>query len=123
MKGFISRKKFRVAFTASLLTLSLASFGIQSAHAVTELRFAALAGIDNNFKPVIEQWNKENPDIQIKVETLPAAIPDIVKNLAASALSGNAPDLINNLDTYADQLADVGFTEDLTKYFGTAPGG
>ena len=104
---------------ASLLTLSLASFGIQSAHAAVELRFAALAGIDNNFKPVIEQWNKENPDIQVKVETLPASIPDIVKNLAASALSGSAPDIINNLDTYADQLADVGFTEDLTKYFGT----
>ncbi len=123
MKGFISRKKFRVGFVASLLTISLASFGIQSAHAVTELRFAALAGIDNNFKPVIEQWNKENPDIQVKVETLPAAIPDIVKSLAASSLSGSAPDLINNLDTYADQLADVGFTEDLTKYFGTASGG
>jgi ABC-type glycerol-3-phosphate transport system substrate-binding protein len=85
---------------ASLLALSLASFGIQSAHAVTELRFAALGGIDNNLKPVIEQWNKENPDIQVKMETLPSAIPDIVKTLAASALSGSAPDLINNLDTY-----------------------
>ena len=78
---------------------------------------------DGNFKPVIEQWNKENPDIQVKVETLPTTgIPDIVKSLAASALSGSAPDLINNLDTYADQLADVGFTEDLTKYFGTGSG-
>ena len=50
MKGSTSRRKLRVGFMASLLTLSLASFGIQSAHAVTELRFAALAGIDGNFK-------------------------------------------------------------------------
>jgi multiple sugar transport system substrate-binding protein len=122
MKSFTSGKKLRVSLIAGLVSLSLATFGIQNANAVTELRFAALAGIDNNFKPVIEQWNKENPDIQIKVETLPPGIPEIVKNLAASSLAGNAPDIINNLDTYADQLADVGFTEDLTKYFGTGPG-
>ncbi len=119
MNNKTASKKFRVGILAGLLSVSLAGVGVQSAHAVTELRFAALAGIDGNFKPVIEQWNKENPDIQIKIETLPATIPDIVKSLAASALSGSAPDLINNLDTYADQLADVGFTEDLVKWFGT----
>ena len=95
------------------------SVGVQSAHAVTNLTFAALAGIDNNFKPVIAQWNKENPDIQITVQTLPATVPDIIKSLSASSLAGNAPDIFNNLDVYSDQLADVGFTEDLTKWFGT----
>ena len=92
---------------------------IQSAAAVTELRFAALAGIDGNLKPVIDQWNKENPDIQIKVETLPPGVGEIVKSLSASAIANNAPDLFNNLDTYADQLADNGFSLDLVKYFGT----
>jgi len=122
MKSFTSSKKLRISLVAGFVSLSLATVGLQNANAVTELRFAALAGIDGNFKPVIEQWNKENPDIQVKVETLPAGIPEIVKSLAASALAGNSPDIINNLDTYADQLADVGFTEDLTKYFGTGPG-
>jgi multiple sugar transport system substrate-binding protein len=92
---------------------------IQSAAAVTELRFAALAGIDGNLKPVIEQWNKENPDIQIKIETLPPGVGEIVKSLSASAIANNAPDLFNNLDTYADQLADNNFSLDLVKYFGT----
>jgi len=119
MNNKTASKKVRVGILAGLLSVSLAGVGVQSAHAVTELRFAALAGIDGNFKPVIEQWNKENPEIQVKVETLPATIPDIVKSLAASALSGSAPDIFNNLDTYADQLADVGFSEDLVKWFGT----
>ena len=88
MKSFTSSKKLRISLVAGFVSLSLATVGLQNANAVTELRFAALAGIDGNFKPVIEQWNKENPDIQVKVETLPAGIPEIVKSLAASALAG-----------------------------------
>ena len=81
MKSFTSGKKLRVSLVAGFVSLSLVTFGIQNAHAVTELRFAALAGIDGNLTPVIDQWNKENPDIQIKIETLPAGIPEIVKNI------------------------------------------
>ena len=113
-----SKKKVTVGLTG-LLTFAMISVGVQSAHAVTNLTFAALAGIDNNFKPVIAQWNKENPDIQITVQTLPSAVPDIIKSLSAASLAGNAPDILNNLNVYSDQLADVGFTEDLTKWFGT----
>jgi multiple sugar transport system substrate-binding protein len=111
--------RFGVAAVAGALAISATLVTVQSASAVTTLRFAALAGIDTNFKPVIEQWNAENPDIQIKVETLPATIPDIVKSLSASALADNSPDMFINLDTYADQLADNGFSEDLVKWFGT----
>ena len=113
-----SKRKLSVVLTG-LLSFAMISMGVQSAHAVTNLTFAALAGIDNNLKPVIEQWNKENPDIQITVQTLPNGVSEIVKSLSASALAGNAPDLFNNLDVYSDQLADAGFTEDLTKWFGT----
>ena len=54
MNNKTASKKFRVGILAALLSVSLAGVGVQSAHAVTELRFAALAGIDGNFKPVIE---------------------------------------------------------------------
>ena len=113
----LSRLGATVAAAALVASATLVS--VQSAHAVTVLRFAALAGIDGNFKPVIEQWNAANPDIQIKVETLPPGVGEIVKSLSASALANNAPDIFNNLDTYADQLADNGFSEDLVKWFGT----
>jgi multiple sugar transport system substrate-binding protein len=114
------QSRIRIGAVIGSLVISLTSFQMQSAHAVTELRFAALAGIDGNFKPVIEAWNAANPDIQIKVETLPAGgVGEIVKSLSAAALAKNAPDIFNNLDTYNDQLADVGFSEDLVKWFGT----
>jgi multiple sugar transport system substrate-binding protein len=113
--------KIQLGLFAGILAAALVGTGVQSAHAatVTELRFAALSGIDGNFKPVIDQWNAANPDIQIKIETLPTTTPDIVKSLTASALANNAPDIFNNLDTYADALADAGFSEDLVKWFGT----
>jgi len=114
------QSRVRIGAVVGALVISITGFQVQASHAaVTQLRFAALAGIDGNFKPVIADWNAANPDIQITVETLPAGgVGEIVKSLSAAALSNSAPDLFNNLDTYNDQLADVGFSEDLVKWFG-----
>ena len=122
MNNKTASKKFRVGILAALLTASLAGMGVQSAHAVTKLTFGSISWFAPNIQKVVDEWNKANPGIQIKVEPMPDGNGPTVTYLSSKALSGSAPDIFNNLDVYADQLADVGFTEDLTKYFGTGAG-
>ncbi len=122
MNNKTASKKFRVGILAALLTASLAGSGVQSAHAVVNLTFGSISWFAPNIQVVVDDWNANNPDIQIKVEPMPDGNGPTVTYLSSKALSGSAPDIFNNLDVYADQLADVEFTEDLTKYFGTGAG-
>jgi len=122
MNNKTASKKFRVGILAGLLSVSLAGIGVQSAHAVTNLTFGSISWFAPNIQKVVDEWNAANPDIQIKVEPMPDGNGPTVTYLSSKALSGSAPDIFNNLDVYSDQLADVGFTEDLVKYFGTGAG-
>ena len=109
---------------SGLAIFGMLTMGLQSATAdsVTNLTLAALSGIDTNLKPVIAQWNAENPSVQITVQTIPAGLStgQTVSWFAQQAQSGTAPDLFNNLDTYANSLADLGFSQDLKKLQGSA---
>ena len=128
-----SSKKFRVGILAALLSVALAGCtsateeeaapAAEAPATVTNLTFGSIGWFAPNIQKVIDEWNAENPDIQIKVEPMPDGNGPTVTYLSSKALSGSAPDIFNNLDVYADQLADVGFTEDLTSYFGTGAGG
>ena len=122
MNNKTASKKFRVGILAGLLSISLAGMGVQSAHAVVNLTFGSISWFAPNIQKVVDEWNAANPDIQIKVEPMPDGNGPTVTYLSSKALSGSAPDIFNNLDVYSDQLADVGFTEDLVKYFGTGAG-
>ncbi|ODN30186.1 sugar ABC transporter substrate-binding protein [Fervidobacterium thailandense] len=60
------------------------------------------------WKAVITEWNKQRPDIQIEVQTIPAAGSSEEAILTAIA-SGNAPDFSENIFSgFAAQLADIG---------------
>lgn len=60
------------------------------------------------WKTVVAQWNKMRPDIQIKVQTIPAAGSSEEAILTAIA-AGNAPDFSENIFSgFAAQLADIG---------------
>ncbi len=113
------KSRVRVGVLVGALVISLTALQVPASHAVTQLRFSALGWWSPSLAPVIAQWNKENPDIQITVDTMGGdTISDIVKNLSAQALAGNAPDLYNDADVFNDQLADNGFGENLVKWFG-----
>lgn len=124
LKGVtLNRNKKSKLLISGLAIFGMLSFGIQSATAgpVVQLTFAALGGIDNNFKPVIAQWNAANPGIQVTVQTIPSgSTGQTVAWFSQQAQAGTAPDLFNNLDTYANSLADLGFSQDLKKLAGAA---
>lgn len=60
------------------------------------------------WKAVVTEWNKQRSDIQIEVQTIPAAGSSEEAILTAIA-SGNAPDFSENIFSgFAAQLADIG---------------
>lgn len=60
------------------------------------------------WKTVVTEWNKQRPDIQIEVQTIPAAGSSEEAILTAIA-SGNTPDFSENIFSgFAAQLVDIG---------------
>ncbi|MDB4868843.1 MAG: transporter substrate-binding protein [Cohnella sp.] len=53
--------------------------------------------------PYIEQWNKENPDIQVKMETV--EFTDLLPTIMAKQTSGQTTDIIHIYSLWAGQLA------------------
>lgn len=60
------------------------------------------------WKIMVTQWNKQRPDVQIEVQTIPAAGSSEEAILTALA-AGNAPDFCENIFSgFGAQLADIG---------------
>ncbi|RKX44873.1 MAG: carbohydrate ABC transporter substrate-binding protein [Thermotogae bacterium] len=73
------------------------------------------------WKPLVEQWNKEHPDVQIEWKTIPAAGSSEEAILTAIA-AGQAPDICTNIFSgFAAQLIEedvlVPFDEEFGKDF------
>jgi multiple sugar transport system substrate-binding protein len=70
------------------------------------------------WKPLVEQWNKEHPDIQIEWKTIPAAGSSEEAILTAIA-AGQAPDICTNIFSgFAAQLIEEGVLVAFDKEFG-----
>ncbi|MDN5338841.1 MAG: multiple sugar transport system substrate-binding protein, partial [Thermotogaceae bacterium] len=70
------------------------------------------------WKPLVEQWNKEHPDVQIEWKTIPAAGSSEEAILTAIA-AGEAPDICTNIFSgFAAQLIEEGVLVAFDKEFG-----
>ena len=70
------------------------------------------------WKPLVEQWNKEHPDVQIEWSVIPAAGSSEEAILTAIA-AGRGPDISTNIFSgFAAQLAEMGAIVPLDEEFG-----
>jgi multiple sugar transport system substrate-binding protein len=86
-----------------IVVLSLVSFAVKLTFWTAPNAFQ-----EEFWKTVVAQWNKMRPDIQIEVQTIPAAGSSEEAILSAIA-AGNAPDFSENIFSgFAAQLAEIG---------------
>lgn len=68
-------------------------------------------------KTLTEQYTKLHPETTFELQTLPDDAAAIVQRLSTAKLGGNTPEIIENIDVLADQLASNNVTENLVPYF------
>lgn len=85
--------------------------------------FTVLPFVTPAFEELAASYSETQDEVTVEVRQAPDVISDYVQQLATAQLGGTAPDLFMNLDVIAEQLADSGFSEDLTNWFGEGEGG
>lgn len=114
-----SKKFFSIFFTACILACSLFS-GCSSNHSYEEtktvLRFSAWGSQSETeiLKPILEDFEKENPDIKVDFLHIPQNYFQKLHLLFASSL---APDVVFLNNFYSPKYISAGLLEDLTPYF------
>lgn len=77
--------------------------------------------VRGHFVPQMEQitelYRADHPDVTFEIQTLPDEGPAIVQRLSTARLGDETPDIIENIDILADQLATNDVTADLREYF------
>lgn len=66
--------------------------------------------LEKSFKPLIDQWNKENPDIQVKTEGV--EFSELLPTIMAKQTSNQGADIIHIYSLWAGQLAKSGVLAD-----------
>ncbi len=103
-----------------LLVVTLVVLSVVSLMAVKKIVFwtAPNPQQEEFWKPLVEQWNKEHPDVQIEWSVIPAAGSSEEAILTAIA-AGRGPDISTNIFSgFAAQLAEMGAIVPLEKEFG-----
>lgn len=71
---------------------------------------------------LVAAYQNEYPDVEIEIQALPDSQGEYVQRLATAQLSGETPDIMDNLIDLVDQIASNDVTTDLTPFFGGAAG-
>ena len=106
----------------TVLTMAAVSTGCASSTAgdSTEsgsgkITIGMVAGLTPQYEEVIAAFNKEYPDIEVELQSMPDEVPDMTRFLQTAKLGGQLPDIVVGFADNINQLASADITADVTE--------